>query len=140
MCFPPCLIQSPLDKGRSFCSIYINYQLSYFNFHYSIPKQFSPNSFWSLDEVVGDLRIHVRPYVCASVCHAVARKPFITFSETLQLVRACKREKNFPSAFLKKIPVLPILAKNCPKLAILAQNAQKWRLFAFFCNPFIRIC
>ena len=39
--------------------------------------------FWSLDEVVGDLRIHVRPYVRiyvrACVCHAVARKPFITF-------------------------------------------------------------
>ena len=31
--------------------------------------------FWSLDEVVGDLRIHVRPYVR----HAIARKPFITF-------------------------------------------------------------
>ena len=39
--------------------------------------------FWSLDEVFGDLRIHVRPYVRpyvrACVCHAVARKPFITF-------------------------------------------------------------
>ena len=27
-------------------------------------------------------------------------------------------KKNFPITFLKKIPVLPILAKNCPKLAI----------------------
>ena len=45
-----------------------------------------------------------------------------------------------PRACLKEIPVLPILAKNCPKLAILAQNAQKWRFFAFFHNPFIRIC
>ena len=39
--------------------------------------------FWSLDEVVGDLRIHVRAcvrtYVRTCVCHAVARKPFITF-------------------------------------------------------------
>ena len=56
----------------------------------------------------------------------------LLFSETLQLVRACKRDKNVPSAFLKKIPILPILAKNCPKLAFLAQNAQKWRFFAFF--------
>ena len=42
----------------------------------------------------------------------------LLFSETLQLVRACKGGKNVPSAFLKKNPVLPILAKNCPKLAI----------------------
>ena len=81
-------------------------------------------TFWYLDEVVGDLRIHVRASVRtrvrASVRHAVARKPFITFSETLQLVRACKCEKNVPTAFLKKIPVLPILAKNCPKWPFLA--------------------
>ena len=37
----------------------------------------------------------------------------------------CKRDKNVPSAFLKKNHVLPILAKNCPKLDFLAQNAQK---------------
>ena len=71
--------------------------------------------FWSLDEVVGALRIHVRACARTHVRHAVARKPFITF---LHLVRACKRNKNVPSAFLKKIPVLPILAKNCSKLAI----------------------
>ena len=35
--------------------------------------------FWSLDEVVGDLRIRVRSFVRPSVSHAVARKPFITF-------------------------------------------------------------
>ena len=39
--------------------------------------------FWSLDEVVGDLRSHVCPYVRASVRpyvrHAFSRKPFITF-------------------------------------------------------------
>ena len=88
---------------------------------------FKNQSFWSLDEVVGDLRIHVR----ASITLLLENRSLL-FSETLQLVRACKREKNVPSAFLKKIPVLPILAKNCPKLAILAQNAQKWRFFAFF--------
>ena len=35
--------------------------------------------FWSLDEVVGDLRNHVRS---------------LDVSENLQLVRACKRDKN----------------------------------------------
>ena len=44
--------------------------------------------------------------------------PSLLFSETLQLIRAFNSEKNVPNAFLKKIPVLPILAKNCPKLAI----------------------
>jgi len=44
--------------------------------------------------------------------------PSLLFSETLQLIRAFNSEKNVPIAFLKKIPVLPILAKNCPKLAI----------------------
>ena len=42
----------------------------------------------------------------------------LLFSETLQLIRAFNSEKNVPNAFLKKIPVLLILAKNCPKLAI----------------------
>ena len=44
--------------------------------------------------------------------------PSLLFSETLHLIRAFNREKNVPNAFLKKNPVLPILAKNCPKLAI----------------------
>ena len=56
----------------------------------------------------------------------------LVFSDTLQLVSACKCEKIVPRDFLKKIPDLPILAKNSPKLAILAQNAQKRRFFAFF--------
>ena len=42
----------------------------------------------------------------------------LLFYETLQLIRAFNSEKNFPNAFLKKNPVLPILTKNCPKLAI----------------------
>ena len=40
---------------------------------------FKSGNCWSLDEVVGDLRIRVRPCVRPSVRHAVARKPFITF-------------------------------------------------------------
>ena len=95
--------------------------------------------FWSLGvQPKRDLRNHVRSFVRPFVRPSV--RPFVTqflenrsllFSETLQLVRACKRDKNVPSAFLKKNPVSPILAKNCPKLAFLAQNAQKWRFFAF---------
>ena len=83
--------------------------------------------FWSLDEVVGDLRIHVRPSVCAYVRTYVTlllENRSLLFSETLQLVRACKCEKNVPSAFLKKIPVLPILSKighfgpKCQKMEV----------------------
>ena len=77
---------------------------------------------------------YVRTCVCTCVCTCVTlllENRSLLFSETLQLVRACKWEKNVPSAFLKKIPVSPILPKNCPKLVILAQNAQKWRFFAF---------
>ena len=44
--------------------------------------------------------------------------PSLLFSETLQLIRAFNSEKNVPNAFLKKNPVLPILAKIFPKLAI----------------------
>ena len=85
------------------------------------------------------VRPSVRPYVRTYVTLLLENRSLL-FSETLQLVRACKCEKNVPSAFLKKNPVLPILAKNWPKLAILAQNAQKWRFYAFFRNPFIIIC
>ena len=97
--------------------------------HYANYNFFKKGTFWSLNEVVGDLRIHVRASVRTSVTLLLENRSLL-FSENLQLARACKREKNVPSAFLKKIPVLPIMAKNCPKLAILAQNAQKWRFFA----------
>ena len=60
--------------------------------------------FWSLDEVVGDLRIHVRASVRPCVTLLLENR-LLLFSETLQLVRACKCEKNVPSAFLKNIPV-----------------------------------
>ena len=101
----------------------------------------------SLDEVFGDLRILVRAcvrmYVCTYVTLLLENRSLL-FSETLQLVRACKCEKNFPSAFLKKIPVSLIFPKNCPKWGILAQNAQKWRFFAFFLESlhyfFLKLC
>ena len=81
-----------------------------------------------------NLELSPRLSVCPSVRLSATRFlriPSLLFSETLQLVRACNRDKNVPSAFLKTNPVSPILAKNCPKLAFLAQNAQKWRFFAF---------
>ena len=90
-----------------------------------------------------DSRPYVRPCVRPYVTLLLENRSLL-FSETLQLVRACKCEKNVPSAFLKKIPVSPILAKNCPKLVILAQNAQKWRFFAFFSESlhyfFLKLC
>ena len=60
--------------------------------------------FWSLDEVVGALRIHVRSSVTRSLGNLS-----LLFSATSQLVRACKCEKNVPSAFLIIFTVLAIL-------------------------------
>ena len=88
--------------------------------------------FWSLDQVIGDIWIHVCPFVRPFVRYAVSRKPFFTFFWNFQLVPMFQ-------ALFRKILVLPILAKNCPKLVILAQDAKKWRFSHFFCNPFIRI-
>ena len=56
-----------------------------------------PTIFWSLDEVVGDLRIHVRASVRTCVrtyATLLLENRSLLFSETLQLFRACKREKN----------------------------------------------
>ena len=78
----------------------------------------------------------VRPFVRPFVPVFLKNRSLL-FSATWQFVRTQKGGKNGPSAFLKKNPVSPILAKNCPKLVILAQNAQKWRFFAFFRNPCI---
>ena len=98
-----------------------------------------------------NLEFSPRSFVRSFIRPEISRNPFITFSEafhifigitslffseTLQLIRAFNSEENIPNAFLEKIPVLPIVAKNCPKLAILAQNAQKWRFFAFFSESF----
>ena len=67
------------------------------------------------------MRPRVRPCVHTSVRTSVTlllENRSLLFSETLQLIRAFNSEENVPTAFLKKNPVLPILAKNCPKLAI----------------------
>ena len=88
-------------------------------------------SFWSLCEFVGDLRNHIPPFVRLSVSDTVSQKPFIIFSETLQLVSACTREKNAPSFFLKNFR-FAYFGQKLPKLAVLALSAQKWRFSNFF--------
>ena len=79
--------------------------------------------FWSLDqrsfETLGvtSVRSYVRSSVRLSVTLFLGNRSLL-FSETLQLVRDCKCEKNVPSAFLIIFTVLAILAKNWSKLAI----------------------
>ena len=60
----------------------------------------------------------------------------LLFSETLQLVRACRCEKNVPSAFLI---IFTVLAKNCPKWPFLAKNNRNGGFWHFFLEPRIRI-
>ena len=54
--------------------------------------------FWSLDEVAGDLRIHVRTCVRPSVTLLLENRSLL-FSETLQLIRAFNSEKNVQTLF-----------------------------------------
>ena len=86
-----------------------------------------------------NLEFSPRPFVRSSVRsqRVFSESLHYFFSETFQLVRACKGGKNFPSAFLKKNPVLSILANNCPKLAIFGQNAKNGGFSHFSRNPFI---
>ena len=91
----------------------------YFDFsHLWIYIDLNERVFWSLDQLVVETLgvAFVRPFVRSSVI------PYATlflgnrslfFSETLQLVRACQREKNVPSVFLIIFAILAILAKNC---------------------------
>ena len=60
------------------------------------------------------------------------------FSETLQLVRACKRDKNLPSAFLKKVRGTWVVDGVCDfvKFSIkmyreIAKNHEKSTFWAF---------
>ena len=72
--------------------------------------------FLSLNEVVGDLRIHVHLSVCASVRTSVTRlleNRSLLFSETLQLVNACiSKTKMFQALFWKKFPFCPFWPKT----------------------------
>ena len=89
------------------------------------------------------LRSHWRPKESRLSIHlSVAQfleNHSLLFSETLQLVRACKRDKNVPSAFLKnshfahfgqKLNKIGHFVPKCLKMV---------GFFAFFHNPFIRI-
>ena len=77
--------------------------------------------------------VFVRPYVRTSRFFLETVLSLL-FSETLQVVRACKRKKNVPSAFLIIFTVLAILAKNWPKLAFLAENNQNGGFLLFSQN------
>ena len=57
-------------------------------------------SFWSLDEVVGDIRNHVRAYVRTYVVRKYLRARSSNFSETWQLGRTWIGAGNVPSGFL----------------------------------------
>ena len=98
---------------------------------------FWPNlgHFWSLDEVVGDLRIHVRPSVRTSVRPSVTlllENRSLLFSETLQLVTACKPEKcskhfleNSRFAhFGQKLSKIGHFGPKCPKMEIFCIFSQ----------------
>ena len=73
----------------------------------------------------------VRTCVRTCVTRFLGNRSLI-FSETLQLVRACRCEKNVPSAFLIMFTVLAILAKNCPIWPFLAKNDQNGGFWHFF--------
>ena len=73
----------------------------------------------------------------SSVCPLVpslSRSPFITFSETLLLVRTWKGGKN---VFLIIFIFFPFLAKNYPKLPILTSNSQNRYFSLQFRNFFL---
>ena len=96
--------------------------------------------FWSLDQLVVETLgvTSVRTSVHSYATLFLGNRSLL-FYETLQLVRACRLEKNVPSAFLKIFTVLAILAKNCPKWPFLAKNDQNGGFFHFFSEPRIGI-
>ena len=75
--------------------------------------------FWSLDQLVVETFgvASVRACVRTSATLFLGNRSLL-FSETLQLVRACKRKKHVTSAFWIIFTVLAILAKNWSKLAV----------------------
>ena len=78
------------------------------------------------------------PFVPPSVTQYLRIRSLL-FSETLLLVRACKHNKNVPSAFFKSpfFPIFPNTVENFPLWPKIHSNGG---FCAFFCNPFIRIC
>ena len=82
---------------------------------------------------VTSVRTYVRPFIRSFVSLFLGNRSLL-FSETLQFVRACRCEKNVPSAFLIIFTVLAILAKNCPKWPFLSKNDQNGGFWHFFQN------
>ena len=83
--------------------------------------------YWSLDQLVVETLgvTSVRSYVLSFVRPSrFLGNRSLLFSETLQLVRACRCEKNVPRALLIIFTILAILAKNCPTWPFLAKNDQ----------------
>ena len=79
--------------------------------------------------------IHVRLFMTQFL-----EKRSLLLSETLQLVRAYKRNKNVPNAFLKNSCFAhfgPKTVKNWPFWPKMPKNGG---FSYFFRNPFIRIC
>ena len=90
-------------------------------------------TFWSLgDQPKRDLRNHVRPFVRPLVTQFLENRSLL-FSETLQLVRACKRDKNVPSAFLKKITICPFWPKTVQNWS---PNSTFWWFFNLYFDHF----
>ena len=111
------------------------YQLLLCILEYYLRSLFLPEmSFWSLDEVVGDLRIQVRASGRASVRAYVTlllENHSLLFSETLQLVRACKHEKTFPSAFMKNSHFAHF-GEKLSKIGHFGPKCQKMEVFRIF--------
>ena len=82
--------------------------------------------FWSLNEVVWDLSNHVRPSVTQSL-----ENRSLLFSEILQLVRACKRDKNVSSAFLKKFRFAHF-GQEMSKIGPFGPKCPKMEVFCIF--------
>ncbi len=101
---------------------------------------FCSYTFWFVEEFVRTLNLAL---VCPSVRLSVTRFlriPSLLFSETLQLVRACKRDKNVPSAFLKKITFCPFWPKTVQNWPFWPKMLKNGGFSHFYRNPFIRIC
>ena len=77
-----------------------------------------------------DSRPSVRPYVRLYVTLLLETRSLL-FSETLQLVRACKCEKNVSIAFLKKIPFRPFWPKTS-KIGHFGPKCPNMEVFRIF--------
>ena len=73
----------------------------------------------------------VRTYVPTSVTLLLENRSLL-FSETLQLVRPCKCEKNVPSAFLKKNPGFAHFGQKLSKIGHFGPKCPKMEVFHIF--------